>query len=260
MTSPVLMPARAAGLSATTFATSAPLGRCRPRLSAISGVTSCSLAPSQGRLHRSAAAFRRGDHHPHHIRRDGEADALRSARARVDRRIDADHPPAHVDQRTAGIAGIDGGIGLNEELIVADADCGARHRRDDAVGDRLADAERIADRQHHVADLQLVGIGERQSGKALLGALDAQHRKIAALILEHDVGGEFALVGQRDLHFAGALDDVIIGDDETGRIDDDAGAERALDLLAAARRRRTGERTDRPGTDCCSRQRAGHRR
>ena len=48
--SPVLIPARAAGLAATTLATSAPLGRLSPRLSAISGVTSCSLAPSQGRL------------------------------------------------------------------------------------------------------------------------------------------------------------------------------------------------------------------
>ena len=33
-----------------TLATSAPFGRLRPRLSAISGVTSCSLAPSHGRL------------------------------------------------------------------------------------------------------------------------------------------------------------------------------------------------------------------
>ena len=71
-----------------------------------------------------------------------------------------DHAAVHIDQRAAGIAGIDGGVGLDEELIVADADVGARHRRDDAVRHGLADAERIADRQHHVADLQIVGIGE----------------------------------------------------------------------------------------------------
>ena len=77
-----------------------------------------------------------------------------------------DHPAVHVDQRTAGIAGIDGGIGLDEELIIADADLGARHRRDDAVRHRLSDAERIADRQHHVADLQIVGIGELQASES----------------------------------------------------------------------------------------------
>ncbi len=86
--------------------------------------------------------------------------------------------------------------------------------------------------KHDVADLQLVGVGKIERREALLGALDAQHREIAALVLQHDVGCKLALVGERDLHFAGIRDDVIIGDDEAGRINDDAGAERALDLLA----------------------------
>ena len=168
-----------------------------------------------GPLDRPAAALRGGDHHPNHIGGDGKANALRPAGARIDRRIEPDHAAVHIDQGAAGIAGIDGGVGLDEELIVADADVGARHRRDDAVRHGLADAERIADRQHHVAHLQIVGIGELQRRETLLGALDAQHGKIAALILQHDVGGEFALVRQRHLHFAGAFDDVIVGDDET---------------------------------------------
>ena len=42
-------------------------------------------------------------------------------------------------------------IGLDEELIVGDADLGARQRRDDAVGYGLPDAEGIADREHDVA-------------------------------------------------------------------------------------------------------------
>ena len=85
---------------------------------------------------------------------------MRAARARIDRRVDANEPAGHIDQRTAGIAGINRRVGLDEELIIADADLGARHRRDDAMGDGLADPERIADRQHQIADLQLVGIGE----------------------------------------------------------------------------------------------------
>jgi hypothetical protein len=62
--------------------------------------------------------------------------------------------PGHVDQRAAGIAGIDRRIGLDEELIVGDADLRARQRRDDAMRHGLADAERIADGEHHVADQQ----------------------------------------------------------------------------------------------------------
>src|SRR6516225_4884121 len=50
MRSLVLSPARAAGLAGLTLAISAPAGRLRPRLSAISGVTACKRAPSHGRL------------------------------------------------------------------------------------------------------------------------------------------------------------------------------------------------------------------
>src|SRR5262249_59870236 len=45
-------------------------------------------------------------------------------------------------------------------------------------------------------------------------------------------GLELSLVGERNLDLVGALDDVVIGDDEAGVIDDYAGAKRALYLLA----------------------------
>ena len=50
MTSPALSPAFAAGLSVAMLAINAPAGRLRLMLSAISGVTACNLAPSQGRF------------------------------------------------------------------------------------------------------------------------------------------------------------------------------------------------------------------
>src|SRR5580704_11634722 len=99
----------------------------------------------------------------------------------------------HVDQRTTGVAGIDCRIGLDEELIVRHADFGARQRRDDTVCHSLSNAERIADRQHHIADQKLVGIAEIESWKALPRALEPQHRKIAALVLQNNLGAELAL-------------------------------------------------------------------
>ena len=98
----------------------------------------------------------------------------------------------------------------------------------------LPDAERIADGEHHVAHFERVGIGEVQDRKPLVCILDAQHGEIAALVLEHDLGLELALVGERHLDLVGALDHVHIGDDEAGGVDDHAGAERALHLPAAA--------------------------
>ncbi len=64
--------------------------------------------------------------------------------------------PPDVDQRTAGIAGIDGSVGLDEELVVGDTDLGARYRRYDTVSYGLADTERIADGEHDVADLERI--------------------------------------------------------------------------------------------------------
>ncbi len=139
--------------------------------------------------------------------------------------------PANIDQRAAGIARIDRGIGLDEELVVGDADLGAGERRDDAVGDGLPDAEGIADRQHDVADLQLVGVGQIERRELLLHALEPQDRQIAAGILEHDLGLEFPLVGERHLDLVGALDDVDIGHDQARRIHHHARSQRALHLL-----------------------------
>src|SRR6202034_80826 len=116
---------------------------------------------------------------------NGKADTLRPTGARIDGRVDADEAPLDVDQRAPGIPRIDRRVGLDEELIIADADLRARERRNDAVRHRLPDAERIADRQHHVADLKLVRIAELEHRKALVRDLDAQNAEIAALILQH---------------------------------------------------------------------------
>ena len=64
------------------------------------------------------------------IDRDREADALDAHVAAValveHRRVDADQFAARIDQRAAGVAGVDRGIGLNEILEGRDAraDCG----------------------------------------------------------------------------------------------------------------------------------------
>jgi len=94
--------------------------------------------------------------------------------------------------------------------------------RDDAAGHRLADAERVADSERQVADLDLIGIGEGNGRQRAGIADDAQHRQIGALVLEHDVGGELALVGERHLDLIGLGDDVEIGHDQTIGADDDA--------------------------------------
>ena len=64
--------------------------------------------------------------------------------------------PARVDQRAAGVAGIDRRVGLDEVLEAVDAEVVAAERADDAERHRVAEAERIADREHDVADLHVL--------------------------------------------------------------------------------------------------------
>ena len=51
------------------------------------------------------------------VRGDGQADALETAAAALDRRVDADHLAVHVDERPAAVAGIDGRVGLQEVFV-----------------------------------------------------------------------------------------------------------------------------------------------
>ena len=100
---------------------------------------------------------------------------------------------------------------------------------DDAHRHGLADAERVAHRQHDVADAHGVGVAERQ--RLQVGAIDLHDRQIARLIRADHLGLEAAAVGQLDVHLLGAVDDVVVGQDVAVGPDDDAGAQAAFTPL-----------------------------
>ena len=81
-----------------------------------------------------------------------------AAAARQDHRGDANEASGGVDQRTAGVAGIDRGVGLDEVLDGAAAL--AHDHAYDALRDRLPEAQRIADREHAVAALDILDVGD----------------------------------------------------------------------------------------------------
>src|SRR6201987_1969893 len=62
-----------------------------------------------------------------HVHRDGEADADISAAAREDGGVDADQLAVQVDERKAVVALVDGGVGLEENLVSAEVDPRTRH-------------------------------------------------------------------------------------------------------------------------------------
>src|SRR5262249_1286558 len=164
-----------------TLEISAPAGRFRPMLSAMSAVTACNLAPSHGRTTALPPVL-------------AEPTTTRTMLAGMAKTNPC--PPPQPGKNAGltpvslpggattpspgapGVAGIDGRVGLNEKSIVGNAHLRAGQRRDNPVRYRLPDAERIADRKHNVANLQRVGIGKVKNGEALLSVLDAQHGKI----------------------------------------------------------------------------------
>ena len=120
-------------------------------------------------------------------------DTLRAAAVREDRRVDAHEPAFHVDERAAGVARIDGRVGLDEIFIHA-AIGHAVLRADDAFGHGLADAERIADGQHHVADADFLAVGEGHGGQVI--CLDLHDGYICFWVGADNLAGEFAPVGR----------------------------------------------------------------
>src|SRR5882762_5608674 len=78
---------------------------------------------------------------------NGEADAGGGAAGRVNRGVDANDFTMRIDERSAGIAAVDGGVGLDgfvNESGLAGLH-GAAERADYAGGERGLEAEGIAD-------------------------------------------------------------------------------------------------------------------
>ena len=155
--------------------------------------------------------------------RHGKADADVRAGSE-DRRVDADHIAAAVEQWSAAVAGIDGGVGLNhvfeQAFVVAN---GAAQRADHAGGQGPVESKRIADREYLLADLQILGITERQVRKLsvgfdldesqVVGLVNRQHvRRISPLVVEQ---GDFYL---RRV----AADHMVVGEDAPFRVDDES--------------------------------------
>ena len=151
------------------------------------------------------------DHLADQVGGDGEADALKPAGATEDRGVNADEAALDVDQGPAGIARVNCGVGLHE-VLVFEAEAGAAAQcADDAGGDRLADAEGIADRQHAIAHLDAVAV--RDGGGGQVAGLHLEHGDVRLRIAADDAGLEVAPVVHLHRHLVGALDHMVIGHD-----------------------------------------------
>ena len=152
-------------------------------------------------------------------------------RAREDGAVDADEFAPQVHQRAAGVARIDRRVGLDEVLVAVGIDAGAPEAADDAGRDGVLQAERIADGDHEIADLESRGIAERDLDQRFGRHLE--HRDVRRHVAADHGGGQIAAILQRDGDFRGVINHMgVCNYVAVFCIKDDTGA-RALELALA---------------------------
>jgi hypothetical protein len=103
---------------------------------------------------------------------------------------------------------------------------------DDAGGDAVLQAEGRADGHHPLAHLQPVAVADLHEGQP--GGFELDHGHVGAPVGTDDAGLELALVGERDQHFVGTIDDMRIRHHVAVGTEDEARAHAALLRLVVA--------------------------
>jgi acetyltransferase-like isoleucine patch superfamily enzyme len=150
-----------------------------------------------------------------------------------DRGVDADDLAARVHERTAGIAEVDGRVGLDvvrEARIAAEVAQRASLAADDADGDGVLVAERVADRDDPFTGAQAVGVAHGERGE-VVRPVDLEKRDVERLVLALHGGGELLAVLERHGQLPRAGDDVVIGQDVTVLADEEPGPGAVAALL-----------------------------
>ncbi len=111
---------------------------------------------------------------------------------------------------------------MNEIIIGAGSDHAALGA-DDPRGDRVVQAERIADGKNPLTDVEVFGVAQLQDGQVDVG-VDLDQRDIGARVGSDELGDVFFAVLERDPDFLRVFDYVIVGDDIAFLIQDEPGA------------------------------------
>ncbi len=188
--SPGRRPARSAGLSSTTSTTSSAYVGASGSQQARRERTAPAGDAEVGAAHAAVGHERADDAPRGRVDRHGEAEP------------DAGHGGVHADdaglgvrQRAAGVAGVEGSVGLDHAVDQAHRLAGARGQGasepgDDAGRDGTGEAVRVADGDDELAHAELGRVAER--GRRQAAGLGTQHREVRQRIGADDLEAHLA--------------------------------------------------------------------
>jgi hypothetical protein len=108
--------------------------------------------------------------------------------------VNAHNLSVDIDKRPSGAAWIGQGVRL-DKVVVGSLTDDPMLAADDSHGDGLLKAQRIADRQHPVADADPVGVTEAGEGKRT-ASLDLEQCEVGQWVPSHDPGVILLPVGR----------------------------------------------------------------
>src|SRR5262249_8096428 len=158
------------------------------------------------------------------VDRNCEANARCRAGRRVNRGVDADDFTMRIDERPAGIASVNCCVSLdrfiNESCLAGLY--GAAQRAYDACCERTLKTKRISDSENFLADLNRGRIAERQRDEWFFLGHYFYESNVVARIRAHDCCWITRLIAKNNFNRLGAFDHVIIRENESLGIDDEA--------------------------------------
>ena len=126
-----------------------------------------------------------------------------------------------VQQRPPRVAGVDGSIRLDSFIYERAFGAADRtERADDAARHRPRESKGITDRKNFLAHLQVLGFA--QHGGNDFGGLDLDHRQIVRAVASNHRRLVGLLVMQRHFQLRGLAHYVIVGEDMSRFVDDEA--------------------------------------
>ena len=156
-----------------------------------------------------------------HIHGDGETDPHGATAAAEDGRVHSDHLPIKIDKWPAGVARVNGGVGLNEIGVIDNTDIAAAAGAYNACRDGVRQAEGVANGQYPFAHLDDVGISKPERGQAV--CLDFDQRHVRFGVAADQFGFKFAAIGKLhcDLAVFEVSHDMVVRHDVPARVDDE---------------------------------------